>query len=58
MQELNDEDIQSEIFAITKRIERIIKNIDALSPKLSSLPGEQPTGPLPLPENPTDSGGA
>ncbi|MDD2317980.1 MAG: hypothetical protein PHD57_11630 [Desulfobacterales bacterium] len=53
MKELSDKDIRSEVDAIMKRIERIVRNIDALSPRNPPLPDEPQNESLSLPENRT-----
>ena len=47
MKELSDKDIRSEVDAIMKRIERIVRNIDALSPRNPPLPDEPKTSLFP-----------
>jgi len=51
MKEPSDSDIRAEVDAIMKRIERIVKNIDALAPRNPPLPDEPQNGSFTLPEN-------
>jgi len=53
MKELSDKDIRSEVDAIMKRIERIVGNIDALSPRNPPLPDGPQNESLSLPETRT-----